>query len=400
VSARGGLTAAVVVLALALGACGGEAPTSTTTSTKRLEVVSWWTSGSEAAALNVLFDAFHASNPGVDAVNGAVAGGAGSNAIVALAKRLQRDEPPDVWQTFAGKSVQGYASRGVIRSVASVFDRERLRARMSPTILGSLLHDGRPYGVPTGAHRNNVLWFNRKVLARAGLSPPPSDVTLTAFLADLRKVKASGTAPLCLGGKDRFTKVELFENTLLSTIGTSGWKDLVHDGLNWRSGKVQTALRSFGTMLDDADPRADQLTWDQATKKLASGGCAFESMNDSAFGELVAAGARDGVDFGATPFPGTSDSFLAVVDVFVAATRAKNARNALAFLGDISRPSTSSRSTGRRDRSRSCVTSTSRPCALTSARPRGPSGPRPCCSRSPTARRSAPCSRRASTTPC
>ena len=78
--------------------------------------------GSEAAALDALFAAFRESNPGVDAVNGAVAGGAGSNAIVELAKRLQDGDPPDVWQTFAGKSVQGYASRGAIRSVASVFD--------------------------------------------------------------------------------------------------------------------------------------------------------------------------------------------------------------------------------------------------------------------------------------
>jgi len=63
-------------------------------------------------------------------------------------------------------------------------------------------------------------------------------------------------------------------------------------------------------------------------------------MNDSAFGELVAAGAREGEDFGSAPFPGTADSFLAVVDVFVAATKAKNAKNALAFLGDISTPAT------------------------------------------------------------
>ena len=115
----------LAALALASGACGGDAPTSATTSTKQLEVVSWWTSGSEAAALDVLFAAFRASNPGVDAVNAAVAGGAGSNAIVALAKRLQAGNPPDVWQTFAGKSVQGYASRGVVRSVASVFASER-----------------------------------------------------------------------------------------------------------------------------------------------------------------------------------------------------------------------------------------------------------------------------------
>ena len=51
------------------------------------------------------------------------------NAIVALAKRLQRNDPPDVWQTFAGKSLQAYASNGVVRSVASIFAREHLRRR-------------------------------------------------------------------------------------------------------------------------------------------------------------------------------------------------------------------------------------------------------------------------------
>ena len=63
-------------------------------------------------------------------------------------------------------------------------------------------------------------------------------------------------------------------------------------------------------------------------------------MNDSAFGELITAGAQEGEDFGAVAFPGTDGSFLAVVDVFVAATKAKNAKNALAFLGDISEPAT------------------------------------------------------------
>jgi glucose/mannose transport system substrate-binding protein len=245
-----------------------------------------------------------------------------------------------VWQTFDGKSVQGYARRHVVRSVASVFARGDLDARMNPTILRSVMRGGQPYGVPTGAHRSNVLWFNTKLLERAGVTPPSSGYTLPAFLADLAKVKASGAVPLCLGGRDRFTTVELFENTLLSSIGTRGWKDMVGDDLKWRSDRVQTALKRFGTMLGYSDPQASRLTWDQATKKLASGGCAFESMNDSAFGELVADGAREGEDFGSTAFPATGGSFLAVVDVFVAATKAKNAKNALAFLGDISEPAT------------------------------------------------------------
>lgn len=330
--------ALALALTTALTACGTDEPTSADRQTGQLEVLSWWTSGSEAAALNVLLDAFRQTNPGVEATNAAVAGGAGSQAVVALAKRLQKGDPPDVWQTFAGRSVQGYADRGVVRDATAAV--AELGSTTHPTILQSLMHDGRPYGVPTGAHRSNVLWFNTGALARAGVATPGGGYTLAAFLADLRTLKASGVTPLCLGGRDPFTTVELFENVLLSTIGAGGWQSLARDELDWRGTQVRAALRSFGEILAYVDPQASGLTWDTATKKLATGGCAFESMNDSAYGELVAGGAQEGRDFAATPFPGTGDSFLAVVDVLVVATRARNARNALAFLGGIGAPST------------------------------------------------------------
>lgn len=332
-------TATAVALILALTACGSGEPTSATKNTDRLEVMSWWTSGSEAAALNTLLAAFRQAHPGVEPVNAAVAGGAGSQAVVALAKRLRSGNPPDVWQTFAGKSVQGYAGRGTVRDVTSVLPDE-VSAAMQPTIRQSLNQGGKPYGVPTGAHRSNVLWFNLDLLRKAGVAAPAGGYTLEAFLTDLRKVKASGATALCLGGKDPFTTVELFENTLLSTIGTAGWNDMINDRLDWRGAKVRTALRSFGDMLTYADPDASGLSWDAAATKLATGGCAFASVNDSAYGELTAAGAREGRDFGAAAFPGTGGSFLAVVDVFVAATKAENAKNALEFLSGISTPAT------------------------------------------------------------
>jgi glucose/mannose transport system substrate-binding protein len=337
---RRAATAAALIVTLGASACGGSTPTSAARDTKRLEVVSWWTSGSEAAALDTLLTAFRQTNPDVEPVNAAVAGGAGSQAIVALAKRLQKGDPPDVWQTFDGKSVQGYADRGAIRDVRSVYADGNLGTTMQPTILQSMLRDGNPYGVPTGAHRSNVLWFNTALLAKAGVTPPSNGYPLAAFLGALRKTKQSGITPLCLGGKDPFTTVELFENVLLSTIGINGWRNMAADNLDWRSAPVQTALRSFGDILGYADPKASALTWDAATKKLKAGECAFESMNDSAYGELVADGGQEGRDFGSVAFPGTGDSFLAVVDVFVAATKAKNAKNALAFLRDISKPST------------------------------------------------------------
>ena len=303
--------------------------------------MSWWTSGSEAAALETLFAAFRESNPDVDAVNGAVAGGAGSKAIVELAKRLQRGDPPDVWQTFAGKSVQGYARRGDVRSVASVFDADRLGARMHPTILRSLMRDGQPYGVPTGAHRSNVLWFNRSCSREAGVTPPSSGYTVPAFLADLAKVKASGAMPLCLGGQGplhhgravREHAAELDRDARLERHGRRQARLAQRPGADRAE-----ALRRDARLHRPGGEPPDLGPGDAGSSR--AGGCAFESMNDSAFGELVAAGAAEGEDFGSAPFPGTDASFLAVVDVFVAATKAKNAKNALAFLGGISQPST------------------------------------------------------------
>jgi glucose/mannose transport system substrate-binding protein len=327
---RRAVLAMALTMTLTVSACGNDTPTSATKNTSQLEVVSWWTSGSEAAALNTLLSGFRQAHPGVEAINAAVAGGAGSQAIVTLAKRLQAGNPPDVWQTFNGKSVQGYADRGTIRDVSATAP-----ADLHPAILQSLKDGGKIYGIPTGAHRSNVLWFNVDLLRKAGVTPPAAGYTIPAFRSDLQKVKASGATALCLGAKDPFTTVELFENTLLSTIGARGWKDMANDRLDWRGTPVRTALTTFGDMLAYADPEASGLTWDAATKKLTTGGCAFESVNDSAYGEL--AGAKN---FGYTAFPGTEDTYLAVIDVFVAATKAKNAKNALGFLGGISDPAT------------------------------------------------------------
>jgi glucose/mannose transport system substrate-binding protein len=182
------------------------------------------------------------------------------------------------------------------------------------------------------------LYFNVSVLAKAGVAPPAPGYDLVTFGSDLRRLRDAGVTPLCLGARDPFTTVELFENVLLGSVGVDGWRDLTGDTLDWRGTRVRSALQSFGELLGYADPQAGGLTWDAAMGKLASGGCAFGSMNDSAYGELVAGGGREGADFGAVPFPGTGGAFLAVVDVFVAATRAANARNAMAFLGVIGRP--------------------------------------------------------------
>ena len=93
--------AALKVGALTLAACGRSgrplssgSKSSGGAGTGTLEVFSWWTSGSEAAALKVLETAFTTAAPDVTFKNAAVSGGGGSNARTVLATRLQGGNPP------------------------------------------------------------------------------------------------------------------------------------------------------------------------------------------------------------------------------------------------------------------------------------------------------------------
>jgi glucose/mannose transport system substrate-binding protein len=333
----------IVALGLAVAcasvACASDADT-TQEPTRNLEVVSWWTSGSEQQALTVLFDAYVAAHPGVTVTNGAVAGGGGSNAQVVLAQRLLAGDPPDVWQTFPGGSLRAYVDQGQVADVSDLYGQGGLAAALPAVIRDGLTVDGRQYGVPTSSHRGNMLFYNKALLAKAGVAEPGPGYQPEVFLGDLAKLEAAGVTPLCLGAKDPFTTTALFENTLLGVVGPDGWAQIAADRFDWNSAAVDEALHRFGQILDRADPQAAALTWDAATKKLADGGCAFETLNDSAFGELVDAGAVDGQTFGEVPYPGTDGTYVAVVDTFVRARESGNARNASDFLAVLAAPDT------------------------------------------------------------
>jgi glucose/mannose transport system substrate-binding protein len=336
---RGLLAALGLVIACVSVACAHDRGVSQRSATD-LEVVSWWTSGSEQQALTVLFDAYRAAHSAATVTNGAVAGGGGSNAQVVLAQRLLSGSPPDVWQTFPGAALRAYVDQGQVADVSDLYGQGGLAAVLPEVIRDGLTVDGKQYGVPTSAHRGNMLFYNTALLAKAGVTPPGAGYLPSTFLDDLAKLDKAGSTPLCLGAKDPFTTTALFENTLLSVVGADGWRRIAEDRFHWDSESVAEALHRFGQILDYADPQAAALTWDAATKRLAEGECAFETLNDSAFGELVSGGAVDGETFGEVPYPGTDGTYVAVVDTFVAARQSENVRKASEFLAVLGSPDT------------------------------------------------------------
>lgn len=346
-----GLTRTAARLALCVGAgallagCDREpaAPAAPAASSpagagQRLELLSWWTSGSESAALRVFQDAFVASHPGVSMVDAAVVGGGGSNVQVVLAQRLAAKRPPDVWQTFAGASLRAWADSGRVADIDAVYRDTGLAAALPKPVLAAVSVGEHRYGLPTGAHRGNVLFFNTAVLEKAGIEAPGPSYGDARFLEDLRKAGTAGVAPLCLGGRDLFARVELFESVLLATIGTEGWARIARDRFDWNGPELQAAARRFGELLDLADPQAGEQSWDDATRRLTEGRCAFLAFNDSALGEMTRASGDQAPPIGHTLFPGTQSAYLGVIDTFVVARQSNNLALATDLLRVMANP--------------------------------------------------------------
>lgn len=323
-------TASLVTLAACGGAGSGGSNGSgdgESSSTGTLEVFSWWTSGSEAAALDVLGKAFTAADPDVTFKNAAVSGGGGSNARTVLATRLQAGNPPDSWQLHPDQDLFSVVEDGSVADISDLYAENGWESRLPEAIKPMLQKDGKYYAVPVNAHRANVLWTNPAVLKKAGVTLSES-TSVADFVDALPKIKATGATPVCLASKDPFAPAQLLESVILANVGADGYNKLLNGQLSFDDAKVRTALEQFKTILANTNDDAAVLTWDQAALNTAEGKCATNLMGDWAFGKLNNKGKKDGKDFSHVTFPGTSEVFDFVGDAFV--IPAENAPNAAA----------------------------------------------------------------------
>jgi glucose/mannose transport system substrate-binding protein len=299
---------------------------------QKLEVFSWWTSGGEAAALDALFQDYKKANPGVEIINATVAGGGGSAARPVLQARLAGGNPPDSWQTHPGLELLGqYVPANYCEPITDMYQSEGWNKVVPKGLIDLLTKDGKTYAVLVGVHRGNVLWYNKKVLEKNGVTAGPK-MTFEEFFAAADKLKAAGVTPLAVGDSGIWATAELFENTLLGTVGPEGWAALFSGKMAWDDPKVKQAAETYLKMLGYQNNDHSALTWDQAVKAVMEGKCAFTSMGDWTYGEFAKAKMKDNDDFGWVSHPGTDGSFIIVADGFTLAKGAPHKEACEAWL--------------------------------------------------------------------
>jgi glucose/mannose transport system substrate-binding protein len=329
---RKALAAGLAALSLlAVSACGSDDNESG--STDEVEVFTWWAEGSEKAGLDALVKVFDEQNPDLKFVNGAVAGGAGSDAKNVLQSRLQNGEPPATFQAHAGAELTDYINAGQIEDLTDLYEEKGWNEQFPEGLLERLTQDGGIYSVPSNIHRANVLWANPAVLEKAGIEANKTYDSLDAWIADLKKIKAKGIIPLSIATD--WTQVHLLETVLLADLGVEAYNGLWDGTTDWGGSEVKDALADYNTLLSLTNTDRQGLDWPDATQLVIDGEAAFNVMGDWAEAAFQEQKKTLGTDYTAVPVPGTEGVFDFLADSFTMPVDGPNPEGTEAWLDTI-----------------------------------------------------------------
>ena len=232
-----------------------------TANAAEVEVLHWWTSGGEAAALDVLKKNLEAQ--GVTWKDMPVAGGGGEQAMTALRARVTAGNPPTAVQAL-GFDITDWAKQGAVGDLTDVATKEGWDKVVPAALQSFSKHDGKWIAAPVNVHSTNWVWINKAALDAAGGKAPE---TWDELIAVLDKMKEAF---------DRMAKLRTY----------------VDDNFSGRD-------------------------WNLASSMVIEGKAGMQIMGDWAKGEFLKAGKKPGVDFVCIRFPGTQGAVTFNSDQFM-----------------------------------------------------------------------------------
>ena len=265
-----------------------------------VEVLHWWTSGGEAAALNVLKEDLATKDIGW--IDMPVAGGGGEAAMTTLRARVTAGDAPTAVQML-GFDIQDWAEEGKLANLDDVAAAEGWDAVVPEALQAFSKYDGHWVAAPVNIHSTNWVWANKAVLDELGIAQP---TTWEEFIAAMQKAKDSGKTALAHGGQ-AWQDATVFDGVVLSVGGVEFYKkalvDLDPEALG--SDQMVEAFNRMATLRGFVDDNFSGRDWNLASAMVIKGDAAFQIMGDWAKGEFLNAGKVPGTDFLCFRVPGT-----------------------------------------------------------------------------------------------
>lgn len=275
-----------------------------------VEVLHWWTSGGEAAALDVLKQDLESEGVGWNDMP--VAGGGGEAAMTTLRARVTAGNAPTAVQML-GFDITDWANEGVLGNLNAVAAEEGWDEVVPTALQAFAKHDGNWIAAPVNVHSTNWVWINKAALDAVGGKVP---TTWDELVTVLEAMKANGITPLAHGGQP-WQDATLFDAVVLS-MGDDFYKqtmiDLDIDALSGE--KMVEVFDRMATLRSYVDDNFSGRDWNLASAMVIDGTAGMQMMGDWAKGEFIKSEQTPGEDFLCIRFPGTQGSVTFNSDQF------------------------------------------------------------------------------------
>ncbi|TFW20380.1 carbohydrate ABC transporter substrate-binding protein [Massilia arenosa] len=276
------------------------------------EVIHWWTSGGESAAVKQVAQAYRAA--GGTWIDTAIAGGDQSRAVTI--NRIVGGNPPTAAQFNTTKQFADIIEQGLLNNVDDIAAQQHWDTMLPQTVVNTIKVKGHYYAVPLNIHMQAWIWYSKAALKKAGVTKEPENIN--EFFAALDKLKAAGLIPLAHGGQS-------WQETILfsSLLANMGGREMYLQVLQHRDQRVinspafRNVLLAFKRLHSYIDTGSPGRNWNDATSLLIRGKAGFQIMGDWAKGEFNAANMKAGEQFGCIPGLGAQAPYLIQGDVFV-----------------------------------------------------------------------------------
>jgi glucose/mannose transport system substrate-binding protein len=277
---------------------------------ENVEVLHWWTSGGEAAALDVLKKDLESK--GITWTDMPVAGGGGTEAMTVLRARVTAGNAPTAVQML-GFDILDWAKEGALGNLDEVAAKEGWD-KVIPTALQQFSkYDGHWIAAPVNVHSTNWMWINKAALDKAGGKEPANWDELIALLDNF---KAQGITPIAHGGQP-WQDATIFA-AVVHSLGNDFYKkafiDLDPDTLG--SDKMKEAFDRMTKLRTYVDDNFSGRDWNHASAMVIEGKAGVQFMGDWAKGEFIKAGKKPGTDFVCMRYPETQGSVTFNSDQF------------------------------------------------------------------------------------
>jgi glucose/mannose transport system substrate-binding protein len=278
----------------------------------RAEVIHWWTSGGESAAVRQVAQAYR--DAGGTWIDSAIAGGDQSRAVTV--NRIIGGNPPTAAQFNTSKQFLDIIEEDMLNDVDDIARRENWDQLLPEPIVGVIKVKGHWYAAPMNIHMQTWLWYSKAAFAKAGIAKEPASVA--ELFAALDKLKAAGLIPLAHGGQS-WQEVILFSSMLSNLGGRDLYLKVIRDrdqaAIN--SAAFRNVLLAYKRLQTYVDPASPGRNWNDATALVISGRAGIQIMGDWAKGEFTNANQTAGKQYGCIPGLSANSPYQIQGDVFV-----------------------------------------------------------------------------------